>query len=117
MDLVQTVMTRVGVDEEKARQGLGTVFIAIRMAVDMRTFTQISTEFTTIGEWMLVAPFQDGGTGEMLATATPGAVRRLLAYAGYDESHSAELCTVIGEALRERTPDSFETVAAKLPLF
>ena len=53
----------------------------------------------------------------VLATATPGAVRRLLAYAGYDESRSAELCTVIGEALRERTPDSFETVAAKLPLF
>ena len=117
MDLVQTVVTQVGVTEEKARQGLGTLFIAIRMAVDMRTFTLISTEFRGVGKWMLVAPFQDGGTGEMLAAATPGAVKRLLAYAGYDDASSAKLRAVVADALKERVPDSFETVAAKLPVF
>ncbi len=117
MDLVQTVVTRAGVAEETARQGLGTLFIAIRMAVDMRTFTQVSTAFPGVGEWMLVAPFQDGGTGEMLATATPGAVKRLLAYAGYDDASSAALCGVVADALKERAPDTFETVAAKLPVF
>ncbi len=117
MDLVQTVVARTGVAEETARKGLGTIFIAIRMAVDMRTFTQVSSAFPNVGEWMLVAPFQDGGTGEMLATATPGAVKRLLTYAGYDDASSAALRAVVAEALKERAPETFDTVSTKLPVF
>lgn len=117
MDLVQDVVTRMGVDEDKAKKGLGTVFIALRMAGDMRTFTQISSAFPASGEWMMMAPFQDGATGEMLAMATPAAVRRLLAIAGYDVDSGKQLVGIVGEALRATVPSAFEATAAKLPIF
>jgi hypothetical protein len=117
VDLVQDVVTRVGVDEDKARKGLGTIFIALRMAGDMRTFTRISSAFPDSGAWMMVAPFQDGATGEMLAIATPAAVRRLLAIAGFDQDSGKALVEVVGEALRAKVPDAFEVAAAKLPIF
>jgi hypothetical protein len=117
VDLVQTVMTRTGVTEAQARQGLGTIFIALRMAADMVTFTKIASAFSDSGEWMLVAPFQSGGTGEMLALATPAAVRRLLAIAGFDEARSAALCAAVGEALQAAAPEAFAVVRKKLPLF
>lgn len=117
MDLVQTVMTRSGVAEEQARQGLGTIFIALRMAADMVTFTKIASAFPDSSEWMLVAPFQSGGTGEMLALATPAAVRRLLAIAGFDESQGKTLCATVAEALEAAAPEAFAVVRTKLPLF
>ncbi len=117
MDLVQTVMTRTGVTEEQARQGLGTIFIAMRMAADMVTFAKVTSAYPDSGEWMLVAPFQSGGTGEMLALATPAAVRRLLAIAGFDDARSRTLCSAVAEALQQSAPDAFEVVRKKLPLF
>jgi hypothetical protein len=117
VDLVQDVVKRLGVDEDKAKKGLGTVFIALRMASDMRTFTQISSAFPDSGEWMMMAPFQDGATGEMLAMATPAAVRRLLAIAGYDKETGQQLSAIVGEALKATVPDAFEVAAAKLPIF
>jgi len=117
VDLVQTVTTRSGVTEDQARQGLGTLFIALRMASDMRSFALIASAFPESAEWMLVAPFQSGGTGEMLATATPAAVRRLLAIVGYDEEQAQALCSAVGEALAGAAPEAFAVVQRKLPLF
>jgi len=117
VDLVQTVTARSGVSEEQARQGLGTLFIALRMASDMRSFGQMASAFPESAEWMQVAPFQSGGTGEMLAMATPAAVRRLLAITGFDEEQAQALCSAVGEALAEAAPEGFAVVRRKLPLF
>ncbi len=117
MDLVQTVTERTGVTEEQARKGLGTIFIALRMAADMVTFTRIASAFPDSGEWMMAAPFQGGGTGEMLALATPAAVRRLLLITGFDESQSEALCAAVGEALQAVAPEAFAVVCKKLPVF
>jgi hypothetical protein len=117
VDLVQAVTTRSGVSEKQARQGLGTLFIALRMAADMRSFAQIASAFPDSSDWMLMAPFQSGGTGEMLALATPAAVRRLLAVAGFSEEQGQVLCTTVGEALSEAAPAVFAVVSRKLPLF
>ncbi|MDH3457192.1 MAG: hypothetical protein OER90_10160 [Gemmatimonadota bacterium] len=118
MDLVQSVSERLQVDREKSIKGLGVLFLAIRMAVDMKTFTTIASVFPESGQWMLETPFEDGGTGEMLAMATPGAVRRMLAIAGYSPEHTSELCEIVGGALQSVvSPDTYHTVAENLPLF
>ncbi len=118
MDLVQLVSERLQVDREKSIKGLGVLFLAIRMAVDMKTFTKIASVFPASGQWMLETPFEDGGTGEMLAMATPGAVRRMLAIAGYTEAQTAELCETAGGALQDAvSPDIYGTVVDNLPIF
>ncbi len=118
MDLVLVVTQRLTVDEAQARRGLGTLFVAIRMAVDMRTFTTIAAAFPDVGEWMVEAPFQGDGTGEMLVMATPGAVRRTLAVADYDDDRATELCRIVGDAINTHvSPKALATLNAKLPLF
>lgn len=118
MNLVQEVTERLSVDERQARRGLGTLFVAIRMALDMRSFTTIATAFPDVGEWMVEAPFQGDGTGEMLVMATPGAVKRTLAVADYDDERAAELCRIVGDAIETHvSPKALATLNAKLPLF
>ena len=64
MNLVQTAEGRLGIDADRATKGVGTLFVAIRMAVDMKTFSQIASAFPDCGLWMLKAPFENAGTGE-----------------------------------------------------
>ncbi len=118
MNLVHELTERLSIDEAQARKGLGTLFVAIRMAVDMRTFTTIATAFPDVGEWMVEAPFQGDGTGEMLVMATPAAVKRTLAAAEYDGDRATELCRIVGDAIKtEVSPKALATLNAKLPLF
>jgi hypothetical protein len=118
MDLVQSVSERLQVDREKSVKGLGVLFLAIRMAVDMRTFSKIASVFPDAGQWMLETPFEDGGTGEMLAMATPGAVRRMLAIAGLPRERVGDLYDLVGSALQEAVElDVYQTVAENLPIF
>jgi len=118
VSLVQAVTDRLAIDEERAIKGLGTLFLAIRMAVDMRTFTQIASAFPDSSQWMLEAPFQGGGTGEMLAMATPGAVRRILLIAGFNDDQTRGLCEMVGSAIKESvTLDAYKAMTDNLPLF
>lgn len=118
MNLAHEVTERLAVDEAQARRGLGTLFVAIRMALDMRTFTAIATAFPDCGEWMVEAPFQGDGTGEMLVMATPGAVKRTLAAAEYDGERATELCRLVGDAIATHvSPQTRAMLNAKLPLF
>jgi len=118
VDLIGEVTERLSVDEAQARRGLGTLFVAIRMALDMRTFTTIATAFPDVGEWMVDAPFQGDGTGEMLVMATPSAVRRTLAVAEFDDGRATELCQIVGDAIKTQvSPTVLTTLNAKLPLF
>ncbi len=118
MNLVDEVTKRLSIDEAQARRGLGTLFVAIRMALDMRTFTTIASAFPDIGDWMGHAPFQGDGTGEMLVMATPSAVRRTLAVADFDDGRATELCRIVGDAIQTHvSPQVLTTLNAKLPLF
>lgn len=118
MNLIQAVTGRLGIDDAHAVKGLGALFLAIRMAVDMRTFTEIASAFPDSSQWMLEAPFQGGGTGEMLAMATPGAVRRILAIAGFREDQIGQLCETVGGAIRDSvSPTAYQAVTENLPLF
>ncbi len=118
MNLVQAVANSLEVDEELAIKGLGALFLAIRMAVDMKTFTEIASAFPDSAQWMLKAPFQGGGTGEMLAMATPGAVRRILRIAGFSDDQIRDLCATVGSGIRESvTPEAYTAVTENFPLF
>jgi len=118
VSLVQTVTDRLAIDEEQTINGLGALFLAIRMAVDMRTFTQIASAFPDSSQWMLEAPFQTGGTGEMLAMATPGAVRRILLIAGFNDDQVRTLYDTVGSAIKESvTPEAYKAMTDNLPLF
>jgi hypothetical protein len=118
VDLEQTVADRLSIDAERAIKGLGTLFVAMRMAADMKTFSQIASAFPESGRWMLEAPFESAGTGEMLALATPGAVRRMLAIAGFEKAQIPELCKIVGSAVRAAVPPAtYQAVVGNLPLF
>ncbi len=118
MDLVRDVTTRLSVDEDLAVRGLGALFIALRMTADPGTFTGIASAFPDCGRWMQRAPFQNGGTGEMLALATPGAVRRILLIAGFLDDQIPTLGGIVGQAVRPAiAEDAFEKITASLPLF
>ena len=118
MNLVQVTTDRLGIDDGQATKGLGALFLAIRMAVDMKTFTSIASAFPESGEWMLEAPFQSGGTGEMLAMATPGAVRRILLIAGFNEDQIKTLYETVGSGIKESvSSDAYQAMKENLPLF
>jgi hypothetical protein len=112
------VTERLAIDDEHAVKGLGAMFLAIRMAVDMKTFTQIASAFPDSSQWMLEAPFQGGGTGEMLAMATPRAVRRILLIAGFDDDQVGGLCDLVGSAIKQSVPpEAYKAMTDNLPLF
>ncbi len=117
MDLVQRVASDLGVDDGRAVDGLGVVFMAVRMASDAKTFGDIAGAFPDVGTWMQQAPLSARWTGEMLAMATPRALRRILLNAGFTEEQVGKLCAAVGNAIRDEAgTEAYELVAEKLPL-
>lgn len=118
MDLVHDVSTALGVDAERATQGIGAVFVAIRMAVDAKTFSEVAAGLPSAGSLMQHAPFEGGRTGEMLALATPASVQRLLRLAGFTEAQIPKLCALVGAAVKGAvSADVWKTIAKRLPVF
>lgn len=115
MDVLQRVASELSIDENRAEQGLGAVFIAVRMATDGKTFSQVSRAMPETGTWMQRAPFSAGRTGEMLAMATPAALKRVLGLAGFSDEQTTKLCTLAGAALRDAAPKAYEESLKKLP--
>ncbi|UCF41293.1 MAG: hypothetical protein JSW43_02870 [Gemmatimonadota bacterium] len=101
MDLVQRVADELDVDEGKAADGLGAVFLAIRMALDARTFGLVADAFPDVGEWMVGAPLSAHWTGEILTIAKPKALRRLLLHAGFTDEEVERLYRIVGCAVRD----------------
>ncbi len=117
MDLVQSVVSETGLSEERAQDGLGAVFMAIRMAVDAKTFGEVATAFPDLGAWMQQAPLSARWTGEMLTMATPRALRRILLNAGFKEEQVGGLWTVVGRSLREAVGvEPHQKIMEKLPV-
>ncbi|NIM50111.1 MAG: hypothetical protein GTN62_07215 [Gemmatimonadales bacterium] len=116
MDVLQRVASELSTDENRAEQGLGAVFIAVRIATDAKTFSQVSRSMPDAGTWMQRAPFSAGRTGEMLAMATPAALKRVLRLAGFSDEQIMKLCTIAGAALRDAAPEAYEESLKKLPL-
>jgi hypothetical protein len=117
VDLVQRVASDLNVDNDRAIHGLGVVFLAVRMASDAKTFGDIAAAFPDVGAWMQKAPLSARWTGEMLAMATPRALKRILLNAGFKEEQVDALCAGVGSAIREEAgAEAYELVAKKLPL-
>lgn len=117
MDLVEIVVSETGLSEDRAKDGLGAVFMAIRMAVDAKTFGEVATAFPDVGIWMQNAPLSARWTGEMLAMATPRALRRILLNAGFKEEHVDSLWAAVGSGLRESVGTGpHQKILEKLPV-
>lgn len=116
MDLVQRVADEVGVDEGKAADGLGAVFLAIRMALDAKTFGAVAEAFPDMGQWMVSAPLSAQWTGEVLAIAKPKALRRILLNAGFTDEQVEKLFPIVGSAVREAAgPEVHDKILETLP--
>jgi len=117
VDLVQIVVSETGLSEERAKDGLGAVFMAIRMAVDAKSFGEVATAFPDVGSWMQKAPLSARWTGEMLAMATPRALRRIMLNAGFKEKQVDSLWTAVGRGLRESVGvEPHKKIVEKLPV-
>lgn len=115
MDLVQRVADEVGVDEGKAADGLGAAFLAIRMALDAKSFGVVAEAFPDMGEWMVGAPLS-ARTGEILTIAKPKALRRILLRAGFTEEQVDRFLAVVGKALRDAVgPQVHDKILESLP--
>jgi hypothetical protein len=118
VDLVREVSTKLGVDDERATRGLGALFVAIRMAVDAKTFSEVAQALPEAADLMQHAPFEGTRTGEMLALATPPAVRRLLQTAGFKPEQVPELCRIVGKVVRDAVDaDVWAAIERRLPMF
>ena len=117
MDLIERVVTELGVSEDRAVQGVGGLFVAIRMAVDAKSFTKLTAAFPDAGRWMQHAPFKSGRTGEMLAIVTPGAVQRTMRIAGFTDEQIPHLGGIVGRAIQDHLDgETYGRLAETLPI-
>ena len=104
-------------DPAQAERGLGAVFMSIRMAVDPATFARVVGAFPDADTWMRAIELSGGRTGEILALASPHALRRQLKLAGFTEQHIRQLGPTVGAALQAALPpETFDQVATRIPL-
>ena len=117
MDLPDTVARELGIDPAQAERGLSAVFMSIRLAVDPTSYARVSAAFPGADAWMRPPGLGGGRTGEMLALAGPGALRRQLKLAGFTEQDIVRLGPTVGKALQAAlSPDVFDQVVARIPL-
>ncbi|MBI3982285.1 MAG: hypothetical protein HY337_05195 [Gemmatimonadetes bacterium] len=117
VDLVQQVATIAGVDEEKSRSILGSIFTSVRMAVDAATFSKVTGVFPRLDEWMRGIPLAQGRTGEIIALAGAEALKRQLKQQGLSEQQMQQVGAAVGAAVRQMLPrDACDKIVQRVPL-
>jgi uncharacterized protein (DUF2267 family) len=117
VDLPQVVANELGIDTAHARRGLSAVFMSMRMALDQATFGQVRKAFPGSDAWMREIELEQPRTGEILALASPKALRRQLKLAGFTEKDISRLGPTVGQALQAAlSPEAFDHVVARVPL-
>jgi hypothetical protein len=117
VDLPQIVARELSIDPAQAERGLGAVFMSIRMAAEPATFARITVAFPDADTWMRAIELSSGRTGEILALASPQALRRQLKLAGFSEKHVRQLGPTVGQALQAALPpETFDQVVTRIPL-
>lgn len=101
MDIVTQVMDQLGADENKARDGVGLMLFAIRVATDQKTFDAIKTAWPDAQSLFNKALAAGGRTAEMLALTRPEGVRKNLENARYTADEIARLGTLVTGAFAE----------------
>lgn len=116
MDLSQVVSTECSIDKEQAERGLGTLFTAIRMAINANEHQALKEAFPQIDEWLGHATMGGGRTGEMLALIGPEALEKNLRSAGFADAAIPQVGKIVGQALQQAVPEVAAKVASRLPL-
>lgn len=117
MDLVQQVSTIAGVDEEKSRAILGSIFTSVRMAIDPATFSKVNAAFPRMDEWMRGIPLGQGRTGEIIALAGAEGLKRQLRQLGLGDQQLQQVGSAVGAAVRQALPrEACDRVFERVPL-
>ena len=116
MDLLQQISSECGVDEEQAGKALGTLFTAVRMAINVNEHAQLKQAFPSIDDWLGQGTVGIGRTGEMLALIGPEALENNLKSTGVADDNIPKVCSLVGQALVQNVPEIASKVAARLPL-
>lgn len=117
MDLPQRVADELKIDEAQAQQCLSSLFMSIRMAVDPKTFSQVTAAVPEANSWLSTIQLAGGRTGEVIALAGPEALMRQLASHGLSEPQARRLGATVGAALKELLPkEAFEKITGRVAL-
>ncbi len=116
MDLAQIVATECDLDQDQAQKGLGTLFTAVRMAINANEHQTLKEAFPQVDEWLSHGMMGGGRTGEMLALIGPEALEKNLRRAGLDDTNIPKFAKIVGRALNESVPEIATKIASRLPL-
>lgn len=98
MDIVKQVTDQLGTDENKAKDGVGLLLFAVRIATDQKTFDAIKGAYPDAQALFNRALAAGGRTAEMLALTKPEGVRQTLVTARYTPEELTRLGTIVKEA-------------------
>ena len=99
MDLVQTVVQSLKVDEGKAEKGIGAILMALRTSVDRDTFDRVKDALPNSERLMGRSLMSAARTGEMMA-AGPKGLMAALAAAGFGQTDVPQLGRIVTDHLR-----------------
>ena len=116
VDLALNVATECGIDQEQAKKGLGTLFTAVRMAINADEHQILKQAFPQVDEWLGHGMMGGGRTGEMLALIGPEALENNLRRAGFEDTDIPTIGSIVGQALNASVPEIATKVGARLPL-
>ena len=117
MDLVQQVAAILDGDEEKAKSVLGSLFTSVRMTIDTATFSKVAAAFPMLDDWMRGIPLGQGRTGEILALASPEALKKQLKQQGLSDAQMKQAGAAVGAAIRQAVPrDVTDKIVQRVPL-
>jgi len=116
VDLAQRVSVECGIDQEQARTGLGTLFTAVRMAINANEHKLLTEAFPDLDGWLEQGMMSGGRTGEMLALIGTEALEKNLRSTGLEDAQIAKLAKIVGGALHQSVPEIGAKVTSRLPL-
>jgi uncharacterized protein VcgC/VcgE DUF2780 len=100
MDLVERIVTDLGVEPGQAEKGIGAILMAMRMSVDKPTFEKVRLAVPNLESYMGRALMSGARTGEMIGFAGPSGLMAGLAAAGFQKDDVPRLGRLVLEHIR-----------------
>lgn len=118
MGLLQQVTDELDGDEAKALDGLGALFMTIRLQLNGQTFETIARELPLVGQWITdITGRANGQSGEMLTQITPQTLPHHLSRAGFSDDEVDRMGEVVSRFLSHRVPSEVTApLQSRIPL-
>jgi hypothetical protein len=118
LTLLDQITAALKCDEVRARQGLGPLFMLLKLATPRDIFARIQAVVPDAADWAHASAQGNAGrTGELLMLVTPDNIRARIRHEGYSEEEVDQLGQSVAVFLREHAgPEVAERVAEVVPL-